>query len=176
MRPEIKNDRQLRALTGIPTEKWEALENAFGIALQEEKEHVYNEQLAQGKRKRKPGAGQKGKLPTIYDKLIFLLYYLKVYPTFDVLGSQFGMNRSKACKNVHILFPVLCKALSILGVLPYREFKTVEEFRSACQGIETILIDVTERPHCRPSNNEEQKELYSGKKTTYNKEHNNFNR
>jgi len=82
----------------------------------------------------------------VYDKLLFLLYYLKVYPTFDVLGTQFGMNRSKACENIHSLFPVLCNALSNLGVLPYREFKTVEEFRTACQGIKKILIDATERP------------------------------
>lgn len=176
MRPEIKDDRQLRALTGVPTKKWGALENAFGIALTEEKERVYQEQLAQGKRKRKAGGGQKGKLPTVYDKLIFLLYYLKVYPTFDVLGAQFGMNRSKACKNVHSLFPVLNRALFNLGVLPYREFKTVEEFRSACQGIDKILIDVTERPHRRPSDNEKQKEFYSGKKTPYDEEYSHFNR
>lgn len=134
MRPEIKDDRQLRALTGIPTEKREALENAFGIALQEEKEHVYNEQLAQGKRKRKPGAGQKGRLPTIYAKLIFLLYYLKVYPAFDVLGSQFGMNRSKACKNVHILFPVLCKALSILEYCLIGNSKRLKNFVLPAKG------------------------------------------
>jgi len=164
MRPAIKDDRQLRALTGVPTEKWGTLENAFGTALKEEKERVYQEELVQGKRKRKAGGGQKGKLPTVYDKLIFLLYYLKVYPTFDVLGAQFGMNRSKACKNIHTLFPVLCNALSNLGVMPCREFKTVVEFRAACQGIETILIDATERPYCRPVDDEEQRDLYSGKK------------
>jgi len=45
MRPEIKDDRQLRALTGVPTEKWGTLENAFGTALKEEKERVYQEEL-----------------------------------------------------------------------------------------------------------------------------------
>ena len=176
MRPEIKDDRQLRALTGVPTEKWATLEKAFDSALKEEKERVYQEGVLAGKRKRKLGGGQKGKLPTAYDKLLFLLYYLKVYPTFDVLGAQFGMNRSKACENVHALFPILLKTLSNLGVLPYREFKTVEEFRSACDGIDQILIDATERSHRRPVDSEEQKDLYSGKKTPYDKEYNHFNR
>lgn len=36
-----------------------------------------------------PGGGRKGKLPSMRDKLLFLLYYLKVYPTFDVMGVQF---------------------------------------------------------------------------------------
>lgn len=164
MVPKIRDDRQMRALTGVPTEKLAALESAFTTALADKKEREYQEQLAQGKRQRKPGGGQKGKLRTVYEKLIFLLYYLKVYPTFDVLGAQFGMSRSKACENVHALFPILCQALANLGVLPHREFKTVEEFRTTCQGIDKLLIDATERPHRRPADDEEQKDLYSGKK------------
>ena len=90
--------------------------------------------------------------------------YLKVYPTFDVLGAQFGIDRSKACKNVQALLPILCKALKNLGVLPHREFKTVEEFRAACDWVEELLIDATERPHSRPTDNKKQRDLYSGKK------------
>ena len=167
MIPEIRDDRQMRALTGIPTEKFSTLEAAFTLAIDDEKERAYREGLAQGKRQRKPGGGQKGKLPTGQEKLTFLLYYLKVYPTFDVLGTQFGMNRSKACENVHALLPILYKALGNLDVLPHREFKTVEDFRAACDWMDELLIDATERPHCRPTDNEKQKDLYSGKKKTY---------
>ena len=78
----------MRALIGVTMEKFSTLEAAFALALADEKERAYQEGLATGKRKRKPGSGQKGKLLTIYDKLVFLLYYLKVYPTFDVLGAQ----------------------------------------------------------------------------------------
>lgn len=165
MIPEIRDERQMRALTGVPTEKLSTLEAAFALALADEKESAYQEGLSTGERQRKPGGGQKGKLPTVYDKLIFLLYYLKVYPTFDVLGTQFGLSRSKACENVHALLPILSKALQNLGVMPHREFKTVEEFRAACAWIEELLIDVTERPHCRPSDDAKQKDLYSGKKS-----------
>jgi len=165
--PEIRDDRQQRALTGVPTEKISTLEAAFGLALDDEKERAYREGLAQGKRQRRPGAGQKGKLPSVNEKLTFVLYYLKTYPTFDVLGAQFGMNRSKACENVHALLPILYKSLENLGVLPAREFKTVEEFRATCNWIDEILIDATERPHCRPQDNEKQEDLYSGKKKTH---------
>lgn len=48
MRPEIKDDRQLRALTGVPKEKWTTLEDEFGRVLKEEKERVYQEEVAQG--------------------------------------------------------------------------------------------------------------------------------
>ena len=164
MIPEIRDDRQQRALTGVPTEKFSTLEAAFALALADEKERAYQEGFAEGKRQRKPGGGQKGKLPTVHDKLVFLLYYLKVYPTFDVLGAQFGMNRSKACENVHALRPILYKALQNLGVMPSREFKTVGEFRAACAWADDLLIDATERPHSRPTDDAQQKDLYSGKK------------
>ena len=164
MIPEIRDDRQMRALTGVPTEKLWTLEAAFALALEEEKERAYQEGVAAGKRQRKPGGGQKGKLANEHDRLVFLLYYLKVYPTFDVLGTQFGMSRSKACENVHALLPILSKALENLGVMPHRAFNTVEEFRTACDWIDDLLIDVTERPHSRPSDDIRQKDLYSGKK------------
>ena len=167
MIPEIRDERQKRALTGVATEKFSTLEAAFGLALDDEKERAYQEGLVQGKRQRKPGGGQKGKLPSVSAKLIFLLYYLKVYPTFDVLGAQFGMNCSKACENVHALRPILYKALENLGVMPHREFKTVEEFRAACDWIDDLLIDATERPHSRPADDAKQKDLYSGKKTAH---------
>lgn len=154
----------MRALTGTSQEKFAILEAAFSLALADKKEQAYQAGIATGKRQRKPGGGQKGKLPTEHDKLIFLLYYLKVYPTFDVLGTQFGMGRSKACENVQKLLPVLLAALQNLNVMPHREFKSVEEFRAACDWIEELLIDATERPHTRPTDDAKQKELYSGKK------------
>ena len=176
MIPEISDDRQMRALTGVPTEKLSRLEAAFALALDDEKEKSYREGLAKGERQRKPGGGQKGKLPSVHDKLVFLLYYLKVYPTFDVLGTQFGMNRSKACENLHALLPILYKALENLGVMPHREFKTVEEFRAACNWVDDLLIDATERPHSRPKDDAKQKDLYSGKKTSHGEKYDHVNR
>jgi len=175
MEPEVRDDRQMRALTGVSTEKLELLEIAFAKAYAEEKERIYQEQIKAGKRQRKPGAGQKGKLPTIREKLIFVLYYLKVYPTFDVFGAQFGMARSKACENLHLLYPILGQALVSLGVFPHRKFETVEEFRTACQDIGTLLIDATERPHRRPVDYEKQAALYSGKKESHDQKHSDSN-
>jgi len=83
-----------------------------------------------GARKRKPGGGSKGKLPTMSDKLFFILSYYKTYPTFDVLGSQFGMARSKAHVNTYKLSPILYHTLVSLGLMPYREFETPEDLKT----------------------------------------------
>lgn len=118
-------------------------------------------------RRRKPGGGQKGVLADIAQKLFFILYYWKVYPCYDVFGFQFGMDGSKACTNVHALWPVLKRALAKQDVLPAREFRSVEELRETFVGIAEFFIDATERPHVRPQDDKEQRKKFSGKKTPH---------
>ena len=43
--------------------------------------------------------------------MLFVLYYYKTYPTFDILGTQFDMVRSKAHKNLHKLALILYDTL-----------------------------------------------------------------
>lgn len=164
---KIRDERHMRSLTGVTPEQFEILLNKFTMTYNEMQWQAYQDGLAKGKRKRRPGGGQKGALPTMRDKLLFLLYYFKVYPTFDVLGTQFGMSRSKANENLYKLLPILHQTLVHLEVMPHREFATPDELREALDGIETILIDVTERNHRRPQDNQRQREHYSGKKTTH---------
>jgi len=47
MKPEIRDDRQLRALTGVSTEKFDILEVAFAKALADEKQSIYQNKLKQ---------------------------------------------------------------------------------------------------------------------------------
>ena len=163
---EIRDDRQMRALTGLNISQFDHLVTEFSKDYQEHQQEIYLEGLAQGKRQRQPGGGQKGKLPRIIDKLFFTLVYFKTYPTFDVLGTQFGMGRSKANENLHKLAPILTKTLVRLGVMPHREFVSVEELKAAFQGIDRILVDVTERLYRRSQDDETQRDHYSGKKST----------
>ena len=116
-----RDDRGFRALTGLSRKAFYQLLPLFTISYGEALWERYEQQRS--RRKRKPGAGQKGRLNTMEKKLFFILYYLKVYPTFDVLGDRFGLDRSKACTNVHKLLPVLIKALDKAGVLPKRKFR-----------------------------------------------------
>jgi hypothetical protein len=171
MRMKIRDDRQMRALTGVTESQFEILLDAFTQTYSKIQWQTYQKGLAEGSRKRHPGGGRKGALPTMRDKLLFLLYYFKVYPTFDVLGTQFDMSRSKANENLHKLVPFLYQTLVHLEVMPYREFATPGELLEALDGIDTILVDVTEREHRRPQDEQTQREHYSGKKTTYDQKH-----
>ncbi len=162
MSPQIRDDRLRRAVTGLSQEKFAQLEAVFTQVYLHHQQTAY--QTAKAKRKRRPGGGRKGALATMSEKLMFLLYYLKVYPTFDVLGAQFGMARSKACENLHKLMPLLQKTLIELEVLPDRQWTSIEHFRATVSDVDRILIDVTERAYRRETSDTAQREKYSGKK------------
>lgn len=160
---QIRDERQLKALIGLSRAKFTVLAEAFAQVCRAEQARAFK----QGLKRRRPGGGQKGKLPSVEAKLLFVLYYFKNYPTFDVLGTHFGMGRSKACENVHKLTPLLQRTLASLARLPERTFADAETFKAALAeaDLERLLVDVTERPCQRPGNNEQQREHYSGKKS-----------
>jgi hypothetical protein len=164
MLEKIRDDRQMKAMTGLSQEKFGQLLPTFSRVYEQERAKAYEKGLAAGTRSRKPGGGQKGKLPQLADKLYFILSYYKTYPTFDELGTRFDLARSKAHEQVSQLSPILHQTLLALGFLPEREFESVEAFRARIQDWDQLLMDVTERPQQRPKNNEQQTELYSGKK------------
>ncbi len=160
----IRDDRQMRALTGVSQAQFQPLLETFSCVYQEIQQAAYEAGVAAGTRHRKPGGGAKGKLPTYRDKLLFVLYYHKVYPTFDVLGTQFDMARSKAHSNLYKLTPILEQTLMQLGALPHREFHSPAELKAALDGVDELLIDVTERAYRRSQDDATQREHYSGKK------------
>ena len=59
-------------------------------------------------------------MPTIADKLLFILTYLKQNPIQEVQGQLFGMSQSNAKKWIHLLHPVLNQALADQERLPAR--------------------------------------------------------
>ena len=171
---EIRDDRQMRALTGLSQAQFSQLLPTFSEVYQAKRQAEYEQAVQGGERQRQPGGGRKSKLPTMADKLLFILYYYKTYPTFDVLGTQFKLARSKAHTQVYRLSPLLHTTLVQLGMMPPRAFKTVEEMTQVLKGIDQIIIDATERTYRRSQNAEQQREHYSGKKTPYAQEYGDF--
>jgi Helix-turn-helix of DDE superfamily endonuclease len=168
---QIRDDRQMKALTGLSQVQFDHLLPVFRDLYQATQQQTYAAGVESGTRRRKPGGGSKGKLPTMADKLLFLLYYYKTYPTFDVLGTQFEMVRSKANENLHKLAPILYDTLVHLELMPHRELATPEELKAALQGADCLLIDATERAYHRSQDDAKQREHYSGKKTAYAEEY-----
>lgn len=157
----IREDRQMRALTGLDLGAFCALVSPFAAACQQQADARFPPQRP---RQRQAGGGRKGHLASPEQKLFFVLYYLKSYPTFDVLGASFGLHRSKAHRAVHRLAPALQSALAALGVLPARQITSLEEMQAVFAQVPTLLLDATERLRQRPAAPVDRPACYSGKK------------
>jgi hypothetical protein len=108
----------LRSMTGVTETEFMALLPHFEQALV-----VYMQDRTidgQPRTSRRYRAYTNCPLPTIADKLLFILTYLKQNPIQEVQGQLFGMSQSNANKWIHLLHPVLNHALADQQLLPAR--------------------------------------------------------
>ena len=162
----LKNKPKLfKCLTGLSVEAFNKLLPAF--------RQTYQEDLKKRgePRQRRPGGGQKGALGTIENKLVFILFYFRMYPVQMAQGFFFGMGQPQANEWIHRLAPILNQALGYEMQLPAREAKDIEQVLSECPELE-FIIDGTERPIQRPKNKDRQRENYSGKKKRHTRKNN----
>lgn len=163
----IRDDRQAKALTGCTVAMLQELLPVF--------EQLFRAAVAaripMSERKRALGGGKRGVLKTTEDKLVYVLLYLKAYPTYDVMSSIFDLDRGPACRRIQQLLPVLEATLGRKIVLPERKITSIEEFYQKFPEARDVLVDGTERPVQKPKDAKKRKKLYSGKKKTTARKH-----
>lgn len=150
----VKSDRQFAATTGLSKKQFDHLKTHY----EKSEDILLSDQLV----KRELSES----LTTSEVRLFFILFFLKTYPTNDVLGVNFGMDGSTAQRMVEKLAPVLEHCLKEVSVFPARSFEDSQAMEKALSHCEQLLIDATERGLQRPVNQEKQKEVYSGKKNS----------
>lgn len=109
---------RLRALTTLEPAEFRDLVPAFEAAFLAYMQHTTIDGLP--RRNRRYAPYKNSPLPTIEDKLLFILVHLKQNLTQEVQGELFGMVQSDANKWLTLLRPVLSDALERLDVLPSR--------------------------------------------------------
>lgn len=159
----LKQNRLLRALTGLNSKAFQSLLLTFT--------QVYEQTLRDKPRQRSVGGGRKARLRTFEHKLFYILFYFKCYPTFDLAGILFDIDRSQAHHWAHRLQPILEAALGEKKALPERQINSVQAFIERFPGVERVVMDGTERPIKRPTDSEKQKLNYSGKKKRHTRKH-----
>jgi hypothetical protein len=115
------------------------------------------------KRQRERGGGRNGALSGLENKLLFILFYFKIYPVQEVQGYVFGMGQTQAGEWIYRLTPILNQALGYEKQLPARKAQDIEQVLKMCPDLE-FIIDGTERPIRRPKSKKKQEDNYSGKK------------
>lgn len=151
----------LRSLTGLSPDEFLALLISFERAYDEFVRLTFIEGQ---KRRRAYGGGRRPVLKSYADKLLFILFYFRIYPTQEVQGFFFGLSQEQANEWIHRLTPLLNQALGYEMQLPERRPHRLEEVLSQQPALE-VFIDGTERPIRRPKDPERQKTCYSGKPT-----------
>jgi len=157
----LRTDRMCKALTGLSVHEFTDFIGDFT--------YYYHEHEAKRKknRERKLGAGRNSKIETIEEKLFYILWYMKTYPTFDVASFQVGFARSSACTWMHELLPVLELTMKRKFVLPQRKISSPEEYFRLYPEAKEVFVDAVERLKQRPKKKKAQQKAYSGKKKAH---------
>lgn len=151
----------LQHFTGLKVKEFNKLLSSFSYVFETELNKKESERKI--KRIRKRGGGRKSSIQLIEDKLLFIMFYFRCYPTQEVQGYLFGMNQTQANYWIYYLTPLLNKALGYEAKLPARKPSDIKKIMQECQSLK-FIIDGTERPIQRPKDRERQKKYYSGKK------------
>ena len=159
----LKHDRLLRAMTGLNRKAFDVLLETFSP--------LYEQTRQTQPRQRAVGGGRKARLVGTQEKLFFILFYFKSYPTFDLAGIIFDLHRSQAHEWMHRLQPILEATLGQKMVLPERKLDSIEAFVERFPGVKRVMIDGTERPIARPQESQAQRAHYSGKKKRHTRKH-----
>jgi hypothetical protein len=103
-----------RGLTGMDLQAFETLFTDFETARQAGRAASACTRRDGRPRRRAPGAGRRYALDP-RDRLLMALVWLRVYPTYELLGYFFGLHNGNACRNVADVLAVL----EALGDFPF---------------------------------------------------------
>lgn len=159
------NEAVFRALTGVDVKDFDILLPYFRDV---HDGYFRYRQLGGKPRKgiRKPAIYRNSPLPSVEDRLYFILYYLKNNPTQQLMADHFNIEKGNCNQWIHTLYGLLTEALSELGATPASSQKDLALLykRMSDNDLSVLIHDGTEREIPRPQDNDRQSEAYSGKK------------
>jgi hypothetical protein len=159
-----------RSLTGMDFDAFEALFAAFQAAHQAARASSAGTRGGRPRR-RAPGGGRHHALAP-RDRLLMALFWLKAYPTYEVLGFFFGLDKANAHRNTADVLAVL----ETLGDFPFdrpdrtpgRTPRGTPEAVMDAFPMVRLVVDTKEQRTRRPKGQHEvQKPYYSMKKKAH---------
>lgn len=153
---DLKTERQSRAAIGMDKARFFKLSEAFNKRYFD----IHGTRL----KERQMDNGTEYCINSEEELLLYTLFSLKSGLTYDLLGLVSGMDGSNAKRNQDTGLEILGKTLMALGCSPKRNFMNKKDFEDFFAGEEVLILDASEQGIQRPSDKEQQKRCYSGKK------------
>jgi len=154
----LKHPDLFPSVIGFKYYKFEILLKKFKTELRK----AENNKAWKYKRFRLPGGGRKATLKTDKQKLFFILFYYKTYPTFRLAQSVFCFDKRNIQLWKNFLERILQKAIGYQLHLPKVKAKYLGQIIEICPKLKDCLIEASERKINRPKKTQEF--YYSGKK------------
>lgn len=154
--------RQFESVTGLTIEEFDQLLPVFCGKWR----NFYRIHTIEGKKRKAPMMDPDKKtksLPSVEEKLFFILVYLKNYSLQEMIAASFGFSQGQASKWKKALCPLLYDTLNALKMLPLRDGHRVAEALEK-RGENKCFQDASERIIDRPADQDTQQDFYSGKK------------
>jgi hypothetical protein len=115
----IRKPKRFLALTGYTIDEFRALLSFFIVQFQAYVSRFTLE--GKPRQNRIYSTYKNSSLPTIEDKLLFILNYLKTNPLQESHAQSFDMHQSQANQWIHLLLPLVKQALADCSELPARK-------------------------------------------------------
>jgi transposase len=157
-----------RSLTGHTPDAFERLFAAFAPAHEQRRWNAPTTRRDGKPRQRAVGGGPRHR-HELRTRLLIALFWARVYPSFEVLGCFFSLDKT----NAHDIVNDMLASLETLADFPFeRPAKERQKLHSARAVMDAfpdvrLVIDAKEQPIQRPKSskeNDRQKPYYSGKK------------
>jgi len=154
-----KHPELLQYAIGINSNQLTEILHKFSPAL-----HHFEQTWLKNPRLRLAGAGRKPSLKSDWDKLFFVLFYYKTYPTFRFAQLLWSIDKRNIQIWVRRLEKVLFACLGYELTLHTTRVKGLNHWLEVCPQLSEFIVDCTERQIRRPKEAVKQEFYYSGKK------------
>lgn len=163
-----RNPVAFKSMTGLTAAEFDSLFDAFLPAQTQRRQAATHTKRRPQPRRRAPGAGH----PRTHDertRLLMALVWLRVYPTYEVLGLLFDLEKGNAWDNVQDVLATLETLAVFAFERPTAERKRLGSVTAVMDAFPQVrlVIDAKEQRIERPEGEERQKPYYSGKKKTH---------
>jgi hypothetical protein len=157
-----------KSMTGMTVAEFDTLFDAFQPAQAQRRQAATRTKRSRQPRRRAPGAGH----PRAHDertRLLMALVWLRVYPTYEVLGLLFNLEKGNVWDNVQDVLASLETLAVFAFERPTTERKRLGTVAAVMDAFPQVrlVIDGKEQRIERPEGYERQKPYYSGKKKAH---------